>query len=227
MKKLFYTLCIILITNLGASSPDEERILLEKSCKKGNTLACHEIKLMYGEGSVATLKKESFKEACEEGNPIACHNMGLMYDYGDDAVLENDNIAIDFYIKACDKNYYESCTRAAFLYEEGTDVEVNMKKAFKLYSKSCGGDDGLACHNVAVYYGKNENETLKKLAINFYDKACDNGSIDSCIFMGRYYRDSKSLRQNYVKAKKKFEKACELNNALGCKEVRILKGAGY
>ena len=227
MKKLFFTICILLITSLAASSVDEQRVLLEKDCKKGNSLACHEVKLMYGEESVETLKKESFKEACEEGNPGACHNMGLMHDYGDGAVVENDNIAIDFYEKACDKNYFESCTRAAFLYEEGKDVEVNMKKAFKLYSKACGANDGLACHNVAVYYSQNKNESIKKLAIYLYDKACKNGNVDSCIYMGRYYRDSKSLRRDYAKAKEKFEMACKLKNALGCKEVRILEGLGY
>lgn len=227
MKKLLYTLCIVLITNLSASDTNDQKATLEQACQAGSALACYEMKLIYGEESVKTLKKESFKKACEEGNPVACHNMGLMYDYGDGKILENDNTAIDFYIKACDKNYYESCTRAAFLYEEGKDVKVNMKKAFQLYSKACGGNNGLACHNVAIYYGKNEKESLKKLAIHFYDKACDIGNADSCIFMGRYYRDAKSLRRNYVKAKEKFDMACELNNALGCKEVRILKGLGY
>lgn len=228
MKNLFYIAFIILLTNLSASTADEEKELLAKKCyQEKNPLACHEMKLMYGEEDVATLKKESFKQACEDGNPIACHNMGLMHDHGDGDILENDNKAIDFYLQACDKNYYDSCARAAFLYEEGKDVEVNMKKALKLYSKACGGNHALACHNVAVYYGKNKNKALRKIAINFYDKACTHGNADSCVYMGKFYRDMQPLKQDFVKAKEKFEMACELNNAHGCKEVRILKGAGY
>ena len=225
MKNLFYIICIILLTNVSASSKDERKDTLRKDCQKGNPVACHNFEVLYGKEK--TLEKGSFKQACEEGNRVACHNVGLMYDYGDGDILEDDNKAIEFYIKACNQNYYASCTRAAFLYEEGKDVEVDMKKAFKLYTKACGGDDGLACHNVAVYYSKSDNEALKKLAINFYDKACDNGNADSCIYMGRYHRDSKSLTHDYAKAKERFNKACELNSALGCKEVRILKGSGY
>ncbi|MDB2562838.1 sel1 repeat family protein [Sulfurimonas sp.] len=225
MKNLFYTICIILLTNINASATDAQQDKLREDCKKGNPVACHNFKLLYGEEGV--LEKGSFKQACEAGNRVACHNVGLMYDYGDGDILEDDNTAIEFYTKACDQNNYESCSRAAFLYEEGKDVKVDMKQAFKLYVKACGGDHGLACHNVAVYYSKSDNKILKKLAINFYDKACDDGNADSCIYMGRYHRDSKSLTNDYVKAKERFNKACELNSALGCKEVRILKGLGY
>jgi len=225
MKTLFFIIYITLITNLGASVTDEEKDTLRKNCQKGNPVACHNFEILYGNED--TLEKGSFEQACEAGNRVACHNVGLMYDYGDGNVLENDNKAIEFYTKACDKNYYESCSRAAFLYEEGKDVKVDMKQAFKLYAKACGGDHGLACHNVAVYYSKSDNKALKNIAINFYDKACDNGYADSCIYMGRFYRDSKSLTHDYIKAKERFNRACELNSALGCKEVRILEGLGY
>lgn len=194
MKKLFYTLCIVLITNLGASAASDQ--------------------------------KASFEKGCNEGNIIACYNLGIMHDEGYANLIEDDNKAIELYLKACDSNYYDACSRAAFLYEEGNNVELDMKKAFKLYAKACGGNDGYACHNVAVYLSKNENQAIKKLSINFYDKACTDGYADSCIIMGRIYRDSKSLTRDYKKAKEKFEMACELNNRLGCKEVRILEGLG-
>ena len=225
MKNLLYTLCIVLITTLSASATDVDKDQLRKDCQIGNPVACHNFKLLYGDEDV--LEKGSFKEACEAGNATACYNVGLMYDHGDGEILENDNTAIDYYTKACDKNHYQSCSKAAFLYEEGKDVKVDMKQALKLYSKACGGGDGLGCHNVAVYYSKSDNKALKELAIKFYDKACDNGNINSCIYMGRFYRDSKSLTRDYVKAKERFNRACDLNSALGCKEVRILKGLGY
>jgi len=172
-------------------------------------------------------QKKSFEKTCNEGNPISCYNMGIMYDYGDGNIEENDEKALGFYLKACDKNYYEGCSKAAVLYEEGKNVKQNMKEALKLYSIACGAEDGFACHNVAVYYSKNDNEVLKKLALNFYDNACNYGYGKSCIYLGRLYRDSKTLTRDYKKAKEKFNLACDVNNYLGCKEVRILEGLGY
>jgi len=175
-------------------------------------------------------QKKSFAKECNEGKTLSCYNMGLMYDYGDGSTAEDDNKALDFYLKACDKNYYESCSKAALLYEEGKNVKQNKKEAFKLYSKACGADDGFACHNVAVYYSKNKNEALKKLSIAFYDKACNTGYSPSCIYLGWMYRDSRSVKRDLEKAKEKFDLACEANNYLGCKELRILQElekAGY
>ncbi len=171
-------------------------------------------------------KKQSFEDACADGNTISCHNMGLMYDYGD-GVDEDDEKALGFYLKACDKDYAPSCSRAALLYEEGKGIEEDMNKAFRLYSQACGGGDGFGCHNAAVYYSKKETEAMKNVAIGLYSKACDEGYAPSCIYLGRMYRDAKTLSNDYELAKEKFDLACELNNTLGCKELRILEEAGY
>ncbi len=198
MKIVFYIICIILITNLSASTADE--------------------------------KKKQFEEDCNKGDTISCYNMGLMYDYGDGTIAEDDEKALAFYIKACDKNYFKSCSKAAVLYEEGKGLKQDMKEAFKLYSKACGGGDAFACHNVAVTYSKSDNKALKNVAIKFYDKACDAGYAESCIYLGRMYRDSRAVAPDYELAKEKFNLACEANNYLGCKELRILEElekAGY
>ncbi len=180
--------------------------------------------------AVATSEqREEFKKDCDAGHSVSCHNMGLMYAHGD-SVAKDDVKALEFYTKACDKNYAASCSSAAFIYEESQVVKQDMKKAFKLYTKACGGGDALACHNVAVYYSKKESEAMQSVAINMYDKACDGGYAESCIYLGRMYRDSRKIAPDYEKAKEKFDLACELNNYLGCKELRILQElekAGY
>lgn len=71
---------------------------------------------------------------------------------------------------------------------------------------------------------------MKKISISLYNKACDGGYAESCIYLGRTYRDSRSTARNYELAKEKFDLACEANNYLGCKELRILQElekAGY
>ncbi|SMP87826.1 hypothetical protein SAMN06314019_1036 [Epsilonproteobacteria bacterium SCGC AD-311-C15] len=171
-------------------------------------------------------QRKLFEENCNDGKSISCYNMGLMYEHGDGVDKDNEK-ALSFYIKACDKNYFTSCSKAAVLYEEGQGIKKDMKEAFKLYTKACGGEDGFGCHNVAVYYSKKETQAMKNISLGLYDKACDNGYAPSCIYLGRMYRDSKSLTHDYQMAKEKFNLACEANNYLGCKELRILEEAGY
>ncbi|WP_415396358.1 tetratricopeptide repeat protein [Sulfurimonas sp. CS5] len=134
---------------------------------------------------------------------------------------------LEFYTEACKRNDYVSCSHLAIIYEEDILVKQDMKKAFNLYSKACGGDYAFACHNVAVTYSKSDNQALKDIALKFYDKACDGGYTESCMYLGRIHRDSHTLHRDYKKAKEYFAKACEGNNRLGCKEERILKEAGY
>ena len=165
-------------------------------------------------------QRKQFKENCENGDAVSCHNMGIMYNHGD-GVSKDDLKALEFYAKACDKNYYTSCSSAAVLYEESETLKQDMKKAFKLYSKACGGGDAFGCHNAAVFYSKRKG--MERVAISLYDKACEDGYSESCIFLGRLYRDSREVAPDYAKAQEKFDLACELNNYLGCKELRILQ----
>lgn len=134
----------------------------------------------------------------------------------------------EFYTEACKRGQYVSCSHLAIIYEEAKLVPQDMKKAEKLYQKACGGDDAFACHNMAVIYGKSDNEALKKISLKFYEKACvEGGYAKSCIYLGRLYRDSHTLDRDYKKAKEMFSIACEANDYLGCKEERILKESGY
>jgi len=133
----------------------------------------------------------------------------------------------EFYTEACKRNQFVSCSHLAIIYEEDILVKQDMKKAEKLYMKACGGDDAFACHNVAVIYAKKDNEALKKLSLVFYEKACRGGYAKSCIFMGRYYRDSHTLKRDYDKALEMYQIGCEANDPHSCKEIRIIQGAKY
>lgn len=133
----------------------------------------------------------------------------------------------EFYTEACKRNHYVSCSHLAIIYEENKIVKQDMKKAEKLYIKACGGDYPFACHNVAVIYSKSENKALRNISLKFYEKACRSGYSKSCIYMGRHYRDSHTLLQDYEKAREMFQLGCDLNDRLACKEIRIIDGTNY
>lgn len=133
----------------------------------------------------------------------------------------------EFYQEACKRNQFVSCSHLAIIYEENKLVKQDMKKAEKLYVKACGGNDAFACHNIALIYTKNDNQSLKKIALKFYEKACRAGYAKSCIHMGRHYRDSHTLLQDYSKAREMFQLGCDLNDRLACKEIRIIDASDY
>ena len=68
-----------------------------------------------------------------------------------------------------------------------------------------------------------ETEAMQNVSLALYNKACNGGYAPSCIYLGRLYRDSRKVAPDYEKAKEKFSLACEANNYLGCKELRILQ----
>ncbi len=133
----------------------------------------------------------------------------------------------EFYTEACKRNQFLSCSHLAIIYEEDKLVKQDMKKAQQLYIKACGGDEAFACHNVAVIYSKNDNKALKKIALKFYEKACRGGYAKSCVYLGRYYRDSHTLLQDYDKALEMYELGCEVNDPLSCKEIKVIQGNKY
>jgi len=133
----------------------------------------------------------------------------------------------EFFTEACKREQYSSCSHLAIIYEENIVVKQDMKKAKKLYMKACGGDEPFACHNMGLIYSKKDKPAFKKISLSFYEKACRAGYAKSCIYLGRHYRDSHTLLQDYTKAKEYFQLACDANNHLGCKEVRIIEGSSH
>ena len=52
-----------------------------------------------------------YKKACEGDDPFGCNFLGIMYEkaFG---VLKNDKKAYEYYQKACDNNFTDSCESA-------------------------------------------------------------------------------------------------------------------
>lgn len=53
-------------------------------------------------------------------------------------------------------------------------------------------------------------------AFQYFSKACEKGDANSCLNLGNTYYDGSIVKQNRVKAKDYYGKACELKSTLGC-----------
>lgn len=58
------------------------------------------------------------------------------------------------------------------------------------------------------------------------ERQCNNGDTGSCVDLGILYFNGDSVKQDYKKANELFSKACEMGNALGCRNLGDLYALG-
>ena len=58
-------------------------------------------------------------------------------------------------------------------------------------------------------------------ATKFYEKACNDGVMDSCCSLGVLYVEGRGVKQNYIQAIQFFEKACNGNSAIACSNLGV------
>ncbi len=117
---------------------------------------------------------KSLKIKCEDGVARACYLLGQRYRTVD---MDNDT-ALAFYIKACDKGDMDGCNIGGILTQQkGLQNSKYWKDAFKLYIKACEAKNDSACANIGSLKYR---EGRQKAAIKYYKMACDMGNIVGC-----------------------------------------------
>ena len=117
--------------------------------------------------------------------------------------------------KAC--NTADACIAYAVIYE---GADGNQHRALPYYEKACDLKDGSSCALAGSTYYEEKQDFFK--AIQYYEKACDFKFSISCNSLGILYAKGRGVRQDKVKAKKYFGKACVLGNQKGCSNYKIL-----
>lgn len=88
----------------------------------------------------------------------------------------------------------------------------------KQLETNCSSNDFLACY----FAGQLLQDTgLMLSAITAYKKACDNNIYESCVKLGKIYKDDYN-KEVQKKAVKLFNTACDNNIASGCFELAAL-----
>lgn len=86
-------------------------------------------------------------------------------------------------------------------------------------SNECTGGNAQSCKKAGeLYYKKQDFEN----AIKSFAKACDKGDGSSCYNLGMIYYNAKGVKQDNLKAKDFFQKACKLKFERGCENYQSL-----
>ncbi|WRA30882.1 sel1 repeat family protein [Helicobacter pylori] len=144
--------------------------------------------------------RKYFEKACDLNNGKGCKNLGSLY-YNGDGVKQDSKKAATMFEKACELKESDACVALAGLYYNGDGVKQDSKKADALFEKACKLGDQKACELLkSVLMGglmANPNpEELFNLGVKSYEE------------------------QDFSKARKYFEKACELGDQKACEALK-------
>lgn len=132
-------------------------------------------------------------------------------------------------IRGCSSGASSSCNNLGLIfYNDERGLEINQKKAAKLFKKSCedGGVEG--CANLARmhFYGIGVEKDLL-LARGMSEQACSQFSPNGCNLLGVIYLDGLNISKDYTRAKDLFTKSCAGQFAKGCYNLGRIYNAGF
>ena len=93
-------------------------------------------------------------------------------------------------IKKCAAGDLESCRQLGVMYQEGTGVSVDSRRATQLFNQACTGNNVSACNNLALNLSEGIGvDRNAARAIEVYQKSCDGGFSLACRNLGLMLRD--------------------------------------
>lgn len=190
-----------------------------KACEMGYALGCKNLGDLYyyGKGVKQDYKKarEFVGKACEMNNAEGCNNLGYLYDNGL-GVRQNYKKAMELYNKACEMNNALGCNNLGILYYNGKGVKQDYKKAMKFVIKTCEIDTE-SCEDILeeLYIKNSDYKNLMDIGNNL----CEKDNALGCILLGGLYYNGFGVKQDYKRAIKFLNKACDLGLKDACKKL--------
>lgn len=181
----------------------------QKKCSSGDTVACYQAGLALRPKFFRTTKSFRTVEAsrCPE----------IKYAY-------NTSLAIEYFIKACDRGMGASCLEAASL--NTPPFGKSYKEAARLYEKACNADEKSvkACREAGKLY--RDGDYLKqdfKKARQYFEKGCSKEDTESCMNLADMQEKGEGFfLKSKTSAKELYGSLCEKGNLEACKNYKRL-----
>lgn len=138
---------------------------------------------------------------------------------------ETHALAREFLQKGCDNGTAGACRLMGVYYsdEKDPDLARDYLKAEGYFDKACKAGSMNACGAYGWLFAA-EASTLPKnsdKALEFFGKACDNGSTRWCLDAGNLLRDE-GMMSSYRVAEKWYAKGCDANDGRACYQIATL-----
>lgn len=191
---------------------------LERQCNNGDAGSCVDLGILYYDGDDVkqdyNKAMEFYSKACEMNNAEGCAYLGILYYYGD-GVKQDYKKAMELYNKACEMNNALGCNNLGILYYNGKGVKQDYKKAMKFVIKTCEIDTKICEDTIEELYI--ENSDYKNL-MDIGNNLCEKDNALGCALLGGLYYNGFGVKQDYKRAIKFLNKACDLGLKDACKK---------
>lgn len=164
---------------------------LYKSCLDDDLNACEEY-------------FKTHNKKCENEILESCVNVATLYVWANNFIKKDANKAFKLANKACSSDIMRGCRIAGFIQLE----DNNIKDALKLFTKSCDGNDAIACEVLSkIYISGGEVEKDEEKAYMFSKKACE--IDDFCNIYATFYYNGIIVEKDWDMAFMLSKKSCD------------------
>jgi len=204
----------------------------EKATSNGAKNAPAQIGNMYekGFGVKQNYEKaaEYYKRSIELDGSLGYARMGYLYETGKGVQLDRVK-AVEYYDKAIAKGNYHAMTLLGLLYQHGNGgLDRNEEKAIELYKQAIDHGDPLAMTRLGEMYnqGKGGLDKDHEKAMALFLESARYRLPAAYAHLGRMYDEGWATKQDFVEAKKWYEKAAENDAIFAMKRLGIMYKEG-
>lgn len=212
MRKIVFLMA--LLSSLAFANSE-----LERQCNNGDTGSCFDLGNLYYDGDDVKQDYNKamgfYSKACEMGHANGCYHLGYLYNFGE-GVKQDYKKASDLYNKACEMNNALGCNNLGILYYNGKGVKQDYKKTMKFVIKTCEIDTEICEDTLEELYIKNSDY---KNLMDIGNNLCEKDNAFGCILLGGLYYNGFGVKQDYKRAIKFLNKACDLGLKDACKKL--------
>jgi TPR repeat protein len=133
------------------------------------------------------------REKCNAGDAGSCETLCMMYYHGPERLTRQYETMV-FCTKGCDGDYPKACLYTGMVFRYGEGIFRNQLRAITLIAHSIG----------------------------LYDRECHNGTVSSCIELGKLYQRGHASPDDFKRAAFYYTRACLKGHALSCDEAAQL-----
>ncbi|CZE47837.1 tetratricopeptide repeat protein [Campylobacter geochelonis] len=152
-----------------------------------------------------------YQKSCESSGIKTCDSLGQIYKNGLGEISKNEDLAIEYLSRSCNKFYYASCVALGEIYESRND----KAKALINYEKSCkyaklGCDKMKNLHALVFNLTTNPTSELEEF-LKTNSVLCDEKNGIACARLAKHFKYlDKEKSKNFT------TKACNYGNLSSC-----------